>query len=180
MQIDWERALDEILAEKIMCQRCGTLQTEVVVGYTRSSAAAEFAPRCRECERKDECNERKLVVVCGDCARELRIRGKKVDEEGMMTILMSECRRELEECLDYLIDYWQEDLDIDLDVEISFEEADPEAFAEEGRWRQRLEDEYLTLHKWFRDHARRIPDPGWRSEYVEEVLGLGYETLLGN
>jgi len=181
MQIDWERALDEILAEKITCQRCGTFHDEVMVGYTRSAAAAEFAPRCRDCERKDDCNERKLIVVCEDCAKWLRLRGRRVDQEGMMTVLINECRRELEDCLDYLADFWREDLDIDPeDMDITFEEADAEAFAEEMSWRRRLEEEYLTLHRWFREHNRRVPDPGWRSEYVEEIAALGYETLLGD
>ncbi len=181
MQIDWNRAIDEILSDKIACQRCGDLHDDAIVGYTRSPAAAEFAARCRDCQHKEDCNERKLVVVCDDCARVLRMRGRRVDQEGMMTMLMNECRRELEECLDCLADYWQEDLDVDPDnVDLTFEQADPEAFAEEMTWRKRLEEEYLNLHRWFREHHKRVPDPGWRGEYVEEMLELGYETQLGS
>jgi hypothetical protein len=65
-------------------------------------------------------------------------------------------------------------------MEKRLEDVDPEAFADEDRRRARLEDEYLQLHRWFREHDRRIPDPGWRSEYVEEMIGLGYPTTLGD
>ena len=44
----------------------------------------------------------------------------------------------------------------------------------------RLEEEYMQLHRWFRDHGQPVPDPGWRSQYVEDVIGLGYGTLLGD
>ncbi len=181
MKIDWERAVDEILADKITCQRCGTLHGEAIVGYTRSPAAADFAPRCRDCDRREDCNERKLIVVCEDCARALRLRGRRVDQEGVMSVLMTECRRELEDCIDYLADLWREELDIDPDdLDLRFEDADPEAFAEETKWRRRLEDEYMGLHRWFREHHRRVPDPGWRTEYAEEIIALGYETSLGD
>jgi hypothetical protein len=46
--------------------------------------------------------------------------------------------------------------------------------------RRRLEEEYLTYHRWFREHGLHIPEPGWRSEYVEEILALSYQTLLGD
>ncbi|MEX0749429.1 MAG: hypothetical protein WD359_01355, partial [Dehalococcoidia bacterium] len=87
---------------------------------------------------------------------------------------------DLEDCLDYLADYWQEDLDVDPnDTTARLEEVDPEIFAEEDAWRRKLEEEYLTLHRRFRDKNVRIPNPGWRGEYVEEILSLGYTTLLG-
>jgi hypothetical protein len=38
----------------------------------------------------------------------------------------------------------------------------------------------LTYHRWFRDHNHRIPDAEWRSQYVEEVISLGYTTALGD
>jgi hypothetical protein len=47
-------------------------------------------------------------------------------------------------------------------------------------WRHKLEDEYLSYHRWFREHEMHIPNPGWRSEYVEEIVELGYKTLLGD
>ena len=62
----------------------------------------------------------------------------------------------------------------------TLDEVDPELFKEEDSWRMRLEEEYLQLHRWFRDRHRPIPDPGWRSQYVEDVIGLGYGTLLGD
>jgi len=97
-----------------------------------------------------------------------------------MTLLISDCRKDLEDCLEYLADYWQEDLDIDPeDMERRLEEVAPEVFTEEDAWRRRLEEEYLNYQRWFREQGLRIPNAGWRSEYVEEVLALGYATLLG-
>lgn len=181
MQIDWNQTINDILGGKVACRRCGSLNNEIVVGYSRSPEAAQWAPRCQDCSHKDDCDARKLVVVCERCARELRLRARKVDEEGMMVMLIEECRRELEEALDYLADYWMEDLDIDPeDMDKSLEEIDPEVFEEEVAARRRLEEEYLSLHRWFREHGRPIPDPGWRSEYVEEIIELGYATLLGD
>jgi hypothetical protein len=181
MRIDWERAINEIFSEKIACLRCGKLCHEVYVGYSRAPGAAAYSPRHHECPQKDECDARKLVVVCESCAKELRLRARKVDEETMMGMIMAECRRELDESLDYLAEYWQEELDVGPEeMDKRLEEVDPEAFAEEDRRRARLEEEYLQLHRWFREHGKRIPDPGWRSEYVEEIIALGYTTRLGD
>lgn len=181
MQIDWEQTLEDILADKVSCPRCGALTPSVVAGYSRSPDVAAYAPRCQHCTRKDDCDARKLVVVCETCARDLRLRARRVDQEGMMSMLVNDCRKDLEECLDYLADYWQEDLDIDpADVGRRLEEVDPEVFEEEDGWRRRLEEEYLSYHRWFRERGLRIPNPGWRSDYVEEVLALGYTTLLGD
>lgn len=181
MQIDWNRTINEILGEQVACRRCGSLNNEIVVGYSRAPAAVEWAPRGPDSVRKDDADARKLVVVCERCARELRLRARKVNEEGMMVMIMEECRRELEEALDYLADYWMEDLDIDPEeMDRRLDEVDPEVFKEESEWRRRLEEEYLSLHRWFREHDKRIPDPGWRSEYVEEITELGYTTLLGD
>ena len=57
---------------------------------------------------------------------------------------------------------------------------DPETFREEDGWRARLEEEYLALHRWFRERRLRVPDPAWRSQYVEDVVALGYTSLLGD
>ena len=43
MQLDWDKAINDILAEKMTCQGCGALGDEMVVGYTRNTDAAEFA-----------------------------------------------------------------------------------------------------------------------------------------
>lgn len=181
MQIDWNKTLEEIFSGMHPCPRCGMPAATLMAGYTRSPEAAAYAPRCQNCTHKDDCDARKLVIVCEQCARETRLRARPVDEEGIMTLLMNEVRRELEECLDYLADYWMEDLDIDPeDVGKRLEEVDPEVFAEESAWRRHLEEEYLQLHRWFREHGKRIPNPAWRAEYVEEIIGLGYETLLGD
>ncbi len=181
MQIDWEKALDDIFSDKLSCPRCGSMNLTLVAGYSRSPAAAEFAPRSHNCKNPSECDARRLVVVCENCARDLRLRASPVDREGMMTMLINDCRKDLEDCLDYLADYWQEDLDIDpAETEARLEQVDPAIFAEEDEWRRKLEEEYLSYHRWFREHRIRIPNPGWRSEYADEIISLGYETLLGD
>ena len=181
MQIDWEKTLDDIFADKMSCPKCGSLNANLVAGYSLSPATSEFAPRTHNCKNPAECDARRLVVVCENCARELRLRTSPVDREAMMTLLLNDCRKDLEDCLDYLADYWQEDLDVDpADGEIRLEEVEPEIFKEEDEWRKQLEEEYLGYHRWFRDHNIHIPNAGWRSEYVEEIFGLGYKTLLGD
>lgn len=98
-----------------------------------------------------------------------------------MTALLDECRRNMEETLDYLGDYWREDLDIDPDeMEKRLDEVDPELFDEENTWRNYLEEQYMKIHAWFRERHLAIPNPGWRSEYVEDIVALGYPSLLGD
>ena len=181
MQLDWDKTINDILAEKMACQACGTLGDEMIVGYTRSAEAAEFAERCKECVDKTDCDARKLVVVCEPCARLYRVNGQRMDEVGMMSVLLEECRSNLEESVDYLAGYWKEEAEIEYDdMERGLDEVDPDLFKEEDSWRLRLEEEYLQLHRWFREHTAPIPDPGWRSQYAEDVIALGYTTLLGD
>jgi hypothetical protein len=181
MQIDWDKTIEEILQDKTACPRCGNFAEDLVAGYTREPWGSDYAPRCQFCNRKDDCDARKLVVLCASCAGELGLRARPVDQVTMMGMLLNDCRKDLDECLDYLAEFWQEDLDVTPeDTEKRLEEYDPQAFAEEDEARRRLEEEYLTYQRWFREHGQRIPDPGWRSEYVEEMIGLGYPTLLGD
>lgn len=181
MQIDWQRAINDILAKKLSCPRCGALTDEVYVGYLRLPEASEWAPLCEGCSKRENCDARKFVVLCEACAQAVRLRGRLVNEEGFMHALFEECRRNLEETLDYLADYWREDLDIDPeDMDRRLEEVDPDLFEEENGWRHYLEEQYLKIHRWFREHHLPIPNPGWRSEYVEDVVSLGYSTLLGD
>ncbi len=65
-------------------------------------------------------------------------------------------------------------------LEKRLEDVDPNTYKDEIAWRDRLESEYLSYHNEFRKRKIRIPHPGWVSEYVEEILSLGYETQLGN
>ena len=181
MQLDWDKAINDILAEKMTCQACGAIGDQMVVGYTRSIEAAEFALRCRDCVDKTDCDARKLVVVCEPCARTYRVNGEPMDEAGMMGILIEECRNNLEESVDYLSGYWKEEAEVEYDDMCRrLDEVDPELFKEEDGWRMRLEEEYVQLHRWFREHGHPVPDPGWRSQYVEDVIGMGYSTLLGD
>jgi hypothetical protein len=181
MQIDWEKTLDEILADKTACPRCGSFTEEIVAGYSREPWSAEYAPRCQFCTRREDCDARKLVVLCAGCAAELGLRARRVDQQTLMTMLLNDCRKDLEECLDYLAEYWQEDLDVPPeDAEKRLDEYDADVFAEEDEARRRLEEEYLTYHRWFREHHLRIPDAAWRSEYVEEIVAQGYTTALGD
>jgi hypothetical protein len=61
-----------------------------------------------------------------------------------------------------------------------FEEIEPDMFEEEDSWRRYVEERYLRVHSWLREHHIAIPNPGWRSEYVEEIIGAGYGTQLGD
>ena len=98
-----------------------------------------------------------------------------------MLVLIEECRRAMEESLDYLADYWREDLDIDPDeADKRLEEMEPDLFAEEDTWRHYVEERYLKVHAWLRERHIPVPDPGWRSEYVEEAIAAGFTTLLGD
>ena len=181
MQIDWDKTIDDIFSNKINCLRCGSLNSTLVAGYSRNPGASEYSPRPHNCKNPAECDARRLVVVCESCARELRLRANPGDQEGLMSLLINDCRKDLEDCLDYLADYWQEDLDIDpAQATARLEDLEPDIFAEEDAWRKKLEEEYLGYHRWYREHNGRIPNPGWRSEYVEEIITLGYKTLLGD
>ncbi len=181
MQIDWQQTIDEILSDKMACPRCGRFTEEVVAGYTREPWGADYAPRCQFCNRKDDCDARKLVVLCAQCANELQLRARPVDQQGLMGMLLNDCRKDLEESLDYLAEFWQEDLDVTPeDMDKRLDEFDPAVFTEENDARRRLEEEYLSYHRWFREHGVRIPEPAWRGEYVEEIISLGYDTLLGD
>ena len=136
MQIDWDKTIDEILADKLACPRCGSFTDEIVVGYTHEPWGADYAPRCQLCNRKEECDARKLVVLCAGCAGELQLRARHVDQITLMTMLLNDCRKDLEECLDYLIEYWQDDLDVPpQEADKRLEEFDQETFAEEDETR---------------------------------------------
>ena len=181
MQLDWDKTINEILAGSLACQACNVLGDEMIVGYTRHPDAAAFAARCRDCADKNGCDARKLVVVCSECAERYRVNGQAMSEVGWMTVRMDECRRNLEESLDYLSTYWKEEAGIEYaDMSRKLEDVDPDTFREEDSWRARLEDEYLQLHRWFRERPMRIPNPSWRGQYVEDVVSLGYTSLLGD
>ena len=180
MSVDWDKTINEILAGTLACQACDALGDEMIVGYTRSTEAAEFAARCQDCTDKSDCDARKLVVVCEPCANQYRVNGELMTEAGWMGVQLDETRRNLEESLDYLSTYWKEEVEVEYaDMSRRLEEVDPDTFREEDGWRAQMEEEYLRIHRWFRDHRVRVPDPAWRSQYVEDVVALGYTSRLG-
>lgn len=181
MQIDWQRAINDILANKLSCPRCGAFCDELMIGYLRTPEAAQWAPLCEGCAKRDNCDARKFVGLCSTCASDVRLRGRPVNEHGYMLAFLEECRRTLDESLDYLVDYWREDLDIEPDeIDKRLEDVEPDLFEEEDSWRRYVEEQYLQVHAWFRERHLAIPNPGWRSEYVEEVIAAGYSSLLGD
>ncbi|MBM3139296.1 MAG: hypothetical protein FJZ92_03540 [Chloroflexi bacterium] len=181
LQINWEQAINDIFVDKLACPRCGRDQDELIVGYSRKSSLNSFAPRHRNCPRGEECDARKLITLCAACARAEAVPGAPVDAAQVLETYLLDCRRDLEESLDYLAEYWRDDYDLTPeDFDHQLEDVDAEVFEEETQWRRRLEEEYLRYHREFRQRNRRIPSPGWRSEYVEEIRALGYDTLLGD
>jgi hypothetical protein len=181
MQINWERTINDLLADRLTCPRCGSESEELVAGYSRKPELNEFAPRHKNCPRGVECEARKLITLCEPCSRAERLRGTVSDAGQLLEVYMLDCRRDLEESLDYLAEYWRDEIELsEDDYDLEFEEVAPEAFREEQEWRERLEMEYLRYHHEFRERNRRIPAPGWRSEYAEEIRALGYDTTLGD
>src|SRR3989304_7111057 len=112
MQSDGQRAINDTLAKKLACPRCGSFTDDVFVGYLRTPEASEWAPLCEGCTKRENCDARKFVLLCENCSTEVRLRGRRVDEDGFMHSLMEECRRNLEETLDYLPGYWRGGPDI--------------------------------------------------------------------
>src|SRR5690606_37235250 len=152
----------------------GALGEQMIVGYTRDAEAALFAQRCKDCVDKTDCDARKLVVVCLDCAKKSRVNGELMNEAGMMGVLLDECRTNLEESMGYLRTCWKEEDAVEFeDAQLGRDVVDPELFREEDGWRHRLEEEYLQILRWFREPPVPVPDPGWRSQYVEHVIALG-------
>jgi len=181
LQINWEEAINSLLADHLSCPRCSRDFEVLVVGYARRPGLTPFAPRHQNCPRGEECEARKLITLCEQCAREERLRGAPVDAGQLLETYLLDCRRDLEESLDYLAEYWRDEVELSEEqMDAQLEEVAPDLFREENEWRQRLEEEYLEYHREFRSRDRRIPAPGWRGEYAEEIHELGYETLLGD
>ena len=181
MQIDWENAINRIFARRLTCPRCEADVEELIAGYSRKADLSPFAPRHQNCPRGEACEARKLTTLCVECARTARLRGTLADAGQLLETYMLDCRRDLEDSLDYLAEYWRDEFDLGEEhFDLPFEEVAPEAFREEAEWRHRLEEEYLRYHAEFRNLHRRIPAPGWRAEFTEEIRALGYDTSLGD
>ena len=181
VRINWEDAINQIFEQRLRCPRCQKDLESLVVCYSRKPALSPFAPRHRNCPRGDSCEARKLITLCEDCARVEKLRGTPADAGQLLETYMLDCRRDLEESLDYIAEYWRDEVDLDEDnFDRRLEEVDPAAYREESEWRRRLEEEYVRYHREFRQLNRRIPAAGWRAEYVEEIRALGYDTVLGD
>jgi hypothetical protein len=182
MNIDWDQTLDQILSRRLICPRCHHDQDALIVGYSRNPGLSPYAPRhSKDCASGDACNARKLVTLCVDCAGVERFRGELQRPGRVMAAYLHDCRHDLDELLNYLVDAWTEDHELGPDdLDRTLEEVDPGGFAQHSAMRQTLEEEYLRYHHALRERGRRIPDPAWRGEYVEEIIGLGYQTLLGD
>jgi hypothetical protein len=181
VEIDWLKTIDDILGNDLVCPRCDRSSSHLLAGYTNKTWAGDLAPRHQDCTEKDTCESRKLVFLCAACARELRLRARPVDRAGMMTLLIEDCRNDLEDCLSYLAEGWMEELDIDLEeMNSRLETVAPHIFEDESADRADFEQEFLGYHRWFRENKVRIPNSEWRARYVEDIIALGYSTALGD
>src|SRR5688572_27664799 len=180
MDFNWEEALGEIFESHLTCPRCSEVRETLVVGYSRKPSLNRYAPRHRDCAAGDDCDARKLITLCTECARLERLRGEPQVAAQVLETYLLDCRRDLDSSLDYVAEDWRDDYELgDEHLDERLEEMHPGIFEEERERRRRLEEEYLTYHREFRARERRTPNPGWRGQYVEEVVNLGYETLLG-
>ena len=181
MNIDWDEELGEIFERRLVCPRCAQHHDTLVAGYSRKPALNKYAPRHQDCSAGDECEARKLITLCSDCALLERLVGEPRDASQMLETYMLDCRRDLDGSLNYVADDWRDDFELtDEHLDDTLEVVAPQVFEEEGERRHELEEEYLRYHLEFRERHLRIPHPGWRSDYVEEVRLLGYDTLLGD
>lgn len=181
MNFNWDDALAEIVGRHLVCPRCQLDQEALVVGYSRKPSLTPYAPRHGDCPQGMACDSRKFITLCADCARIEHLRGTSQDASHVLVSYMLDCRHELDESLGYLTEYWRDDPDLaEEDLDLSLEEVNPDAFQEESALRQKLEEEYLRYHQELRQRHHPIPDPGWRSSYVEDIYELGYLTLLGD
>ena len=181
MSVDWDKTINEILAGTLACQACNALGDEMVVGYTRSTEAAEFAARCQECTDKSDCDARKLVVVCEACASRYRVNGQLMTEAGWMGVQLDECRRNLEESLDYLSTYWKEEAEIEFaDMSRKLEEVDPDTFREEDGWAGPPDGGRVLCASTAvisdRQRACAVPTQAGASQYVKTLVALGYTS----
>jgi len=126
VQIDWEETINKIFGDTLACPRCGHDYEALVIGYSRKPTLNGYAPRHRNCPRGDECDARKLISLCETCARSEGLHGSEVDAISALESYMLDCRRDLEESLDYLAEYWRDDYELSPEeVDLNLEEVDP-------------------------------------------------------
>ena len=181
MNFNWDDILDEIFGGSLVCPRCERAHPILVAGFSRSPALSRYAARHGKCAHGDDCDARKLITLCVECARVEHLRGQPQDGAQLLDTYLLDCRTDLDDSASYLAEFWRDDAHLtDEQLDGTLEQANPDLFAEEEALRRELEEEYLRYHRELRARHRRIPDPGWRASYVEDIRELGYETALGD
>lgn len=151
MEIDWRREVNEATAVKFICDGC----------------EGEFAVVTYVDRR----------LLCPACAGSLGLGGRQISYEAILESLLFEMRHRLDEWATALEEFSRLRA-----REIAAAPAIPSGAAWERlvqRYRQ-LEEYYLALHAIFRRQGHPIPEPGWRSAYVERVVNCGFASKLGS
>ena len=102
MSIDWALTINSIFSDHLTCPRCDAEFETLVAGYSRRASLNGYAPRHRGCPRGDECDARKLIVLCDNCARAELLHGSAVTAAQIPETYMMDVRRYLEEAPDDL------------------------------------------------------------------------------
>jgi len=151
MHIDWRREVNDATAVKIVCEEC---EQEVAVAIRANGR-----------------------LLCRACAEALGQSGREVSYEKILHQVLLDMRGRLDD--------WAGLLERSCELRrqgrgnngVLLEDRDWNRLVERYR---RLEEYYLALHRVFRRRDFPIPDPGWRSTYVERVINCGYTSKLGD
>ena len=183
MQLDWDKAINEILSEKMTCQACGATGRRDDRRLHARSLRRRVRDALQRMRRQDRLRRAQARRRLRSRARaQHRVNGEVMDEAGMMGVLLDECRRNLEDSIDYLATYWKEEIEVDYDdMAEGARRSRPGAF--QGRRRVAF-----AARRGVPPAPPLVPrapcaHPGSRggaANYVEEVIGLGYTTLLGD
>jgi hypothetical protein len=144
VEIDWLKTIEDLFGDQLACPRCGRSSSQLLAGYSREPWAADVAPRRHDCIDKENCESRKLVFLCDACAKALRLRARPVDRTGMMTMLIEDCRADMDDCLSFLAEGWLEELDVNPEeMNSRLETIAPHIFEDESADRAEFEAEFL-------------------------------------
>src|SRR4051794_19819944 len=92
MSFNWDDALEQIFGRHLVCPRCQRDQNLLVVGYSRKPSLTPYAPRHGDCPRGAECEARKLITLCVNCAPLEHLRGAPQDASQVLALYMLDCR----------------------------------------------------------------------------------------